>query len=64
MSGVKRRLKTVAGIRLVLAAFACFWVSPAPALEKTISVVIDQAHLVDLPAGTATLIIGNPTIVR
>jgi Flp pilus assembly secretin CpaC len=32
------------------------------ALEKTINVVIDQAHLVDLPEGTATLIIGNPTI--
>ena len=32
------------------------------ALEKTISVVIDQAHLVNLPPGTSTLIIGNPTI--
>lgn len=34
----------------------------ARTLDKTISVVIDQAHLVDLPAGTTTLIIGNPTI--
>lgn len=32
------------------------------ALDKTISVIIDRAHLVDLPAGTSTLIIGNPTI--
>ena len=36
--------------------------SDAVAMDKTISVVIDQAHLVDLPVGTATLIIGNPTI--
>ena len=40
----------------------CQQPSPASAMEKTISVVIDQAHLVDLPNGTSTLIIGNPTI--
>ena len=34
----------------------------AQTMEKTISVVIDKAHLVDLPVGTSTLIIGNPTI--
>ena len=42
---------------------ACLVGTPrAWALDKTISVVIDQAHLVDLPPGTSTLIIGNPTI--
>ena len=45
-----------------LAAIVWLGSSGARALDKTISVVIDQAHLVDLPAGTATLIIGNPTI--
>jgi Flp pilus assembly secretin CpaC len=40
----------------------CAPLSLAHAMESTISVVIDQAHLVDLPAGTSTLIIGNPTI--
>lgn len=38
------------------------YATDARAMDKTISVVIDQAHLVDLPAGTSTLIIGNPTI--
>jgi Flp pilus assembly secretin CpaC len=34
----------------------------AQTMAKTINVVIDQAHLVELPAGTSTLVIGNPTI--
>jgi Flp pilus assembly secretin CpaC len=51
-----------AGLRALLVFVAVAPVSSAFAIDKTISVVIDQAHLVDLPPGTATLIIGNPTI--
>jgi Flp pilus assembly secretin CpaC len=48
---------------LVLMCVPVFaYATEARAMDKTISVVIDQAHLVDLPAGTSTLIIGNPTI--
>jgi Flp pilus assembly secretin CpaC len=50
------------GLVAVLALAALAPVSNAWALDKTISVVIDHAHLVNLPPGTTTLIIGNPTI--
>lgn len=50
--------------RLLPAILALASAAPASAqmLDKTINVVIDHAQLVDLPAGTATLVIGNPTI--
>ncbi len=51
----------LASLPMIMTAL-CGSPSSAQGLEKTISVVIDQAHLVDLPLGTATLIIGNPTI--
>ncbi|WP_158810312.1 pilus assembly protein N-terminal domain-containing protein [Beijerinckia sp. L45] len=57
-----------AGVAAVLSALVLICVprvagaSDTQTMAKTISVVIDQAHLVDLPAGTSTLIIGNPTI--
>jgi Flp pilus assembly secretin CpaC len=51
-----------AGLGVLLNALVLTCVADAQAMDKTISVVIDQAHLVDLPAGTSTLIIGNPTI--
>ena len=35
---------------------------PAIAEEATIVAVVDQARLVKIPAGTETLVIGNPTI--
>lgn len=47
---------------LVLICAPIVHATDAQTMGKTISVVIDQAHLVDLPAGTSTLIIGNPTI--
>ena len=47
---------------LVLICAPVVHATDAQTMGKTISVVIDQAHLVDLPAGTSTLIIGNPTI--
>ena len=60
------RVETVsrAGLGLVLNVLGllCGAVSDARAMDKTISVVIDHAHLVELPAGTSTLVIGNPTI--
>ncbi len=59
------RLETLFGLAPVLTLAAVLAGSAAPAaraMDKTISVVIDQAHLVDLPRGTSTLIIGNPTI--
>ena len=55
------RLMACAGVLSALTAIGGTPVGAA-GLEKVVSVVIDQAHLVDLPAGTATLVIGNPTI--
>lgn len=62
MIGGKRKMQIAYGVNLALAAAIIVAAPPVFAIEKTINVVIDQAHLVDLPAGTATLIIGNPTI--
>ncbi len=59
------RLKTPFGFVPMVALAAGLMslaASGARAMDKTISVVIDQAHLVDLPRGTSTLIIGNPMI--
>ncbi|MDR3463241.1 MAG: pilus assembly protein N-terminal domain-containing protein [Beijerinckiaceae bacterium] len=56
-TGIRACLGILLAIVGVVGAATDAW-----SLEKTISVVIDQAHLVDLPPGTATLIIGNPTI--
>ena len=36
--------------------------SPARAADQPIVAIVDQARLVKIPAGTQTLIIGNPTI--
>jgi hypothetical protein len=58
-------LKSRAAKRLVsiLTIGLCMAATPgAHAMEKVINIVIDQAHLVDLPPGTSTLVIGNPTI--
>ncbi len=59
---VARLARMGARTALVAACLIGLAAPPALALEKTISVVIDQAHLVDLPPGTSTLIIGNPLI--
>lgn len=47
-----------AGMLFALAA-GCL---PARATDATIVATVDQARLVKIPAGTETLIIGNPTI--
>ena len=47
-----------AGVRLALAA-GCL---PAWAADAVIVATVDHARLVKIPAGTETLIIGNPTI--
>ena len=45
-----------------LFAIVLFAVSPAKAADHPIVAIVDQARLIKLPAGTQTLIIGNPTI--
>ena len=47
---------------LVLAALPSCLVRSALAEEPMIVAVVDQARLVKIPAGTETLVIGNPTI--
>ena len=46
-----------------LAVLPTIWaVQPALADDPTIVAMVDQARLVKVPAGTETLVIGNPTI--
>jgi hypothetical protein len=59
MSGVcgrRRRLFGVLAWALLAAAVS------VPAWADTVTVRVDQAHLVKLPDGVATIIIGNPLI--
>ena len=52
------------GVRAALAATlaVCFSSHPLQAMEETLVVKIDQARVVKVPAGTATLIVGNAAI--
>jgi Flp pilus assembly secretin CpaC len=49
---------------LVVAGFwlAACGLPPARAADQPIVAIVDQARLIKIPAGTQTLIIGNPTI--
>jgi len=47
---------------LALAAPAAAFAAPASAPPGTLSVVIDQAKVAQLPVGTRTLVVGNPAI--
>jgi len=47
---------------LAVAFVLAFGATPARAETSLIAVILDQARIVRLPAGTATLIVGNPMI--
>lgn len=55
---MSKRVKNLLGL-LVGALLSA---SPAVAEDTKIVAIVDQARLVKIPAGTQTLIIGNPTI--
>jgi hypothetical protein len=59
MSGVCRRRRRLFGV-LAWALFAV--IVSAPARADTVTVHVDQAHLLKLPDRVATIIIGNPLI--
>ncbi len=59
-----RKSKPSVGLAAGVLVAACAVLAGAPARADTapIVAVVDQARLVKIPAGTETLIIGNPTI--
>ncbi len=48
--------------RWLAAGAAMMVATPCPAADGRIVAVIDQAKLIKIPAGTQTLVIGNPTV--
>ena len=62
MRNLKRVMRERLPLLRLLAGAAILLTTPAAAEDKTIVAIIDQARLVKIPAGTQTLVIGNPTV--
>jgi len=61
MSALLRRPRRLFGLwALALLAAGVFWAIPARA--DTVSINVDQAHILRLPGRVATIVIGNPLI--
>ena len=56
------RLEIIGTVVVAAVLLAGLGLSSARAADQMIVAVVDQARLVKIPAGTQTLIIGNPTI--
>ena len=61
-SSRRRARVSIAGLSLVAAVFLCPAVVFAEVSSDPISVNVDQAKLVKLPAHIATIVVGNPLI--
>jgi len=57
-----RLVRHLAASFLALAVFATSFAALAAEAEELLTVTVDQARIVKVPAGTRTLVIGNPMI--